>query len=188
MAHTIGATSYVFRYVLSDPSVAPTIRELIAQAAAEGLDRLQICENARPLDLSCAEWTAVKKEADRIGLQLSLGCMTLDPAVVEQYLDRVQAIDGSMLRIVLERNGPSRLTLEQIRQFLDGLVPALERRRVRLAIENHVEIPAQMLAESVVAYPGALIGFCIDVANSLRNFEDSDRASITSEIGPFASI
>jgi len=171
----IGATSYVFRYWLRDRSRAPAMRELLESASRAGLERLQICENARPLDLSCSDWAELKKQADGLGLKLSLGCMTLDPAVLDQYLDRVQAIGGAMLRVVLERNGPVRLTAVQIREFLDRIAPALECRRVILAIENHFEIPARMLAECVAPYPPELMGFCIDVANSLRNFEDADR-------------
>jgi sugar phosphate isomerase/epimerase len=171
----IGATSYVFRYLLAGDSNVPTLTELLELAADFGLERFQICENARPLDASCSEWSELKNRADGLGLRISLGCMTLDPHIVDRYLDRVEAIGGSMLRIVLERDGPSRLNHDQIRGFLDQLAPRLERRRIRLAIENHFEIPAKLLAACASAYPPSVIGFCIDVANSLRNFEDTDR-------------
>jgi sugar phosphate isomerase/epimerase len=175
MRHLIGATSYVFRYLLSDREESPGLHELIQIAWEAGLDRLQICENAQPLKLDCWQWAGLKEEADRLSLHLTLGCMTLDPHVVAQYLDRVVAIGGSVLRIVLERSETSRLTKDRIRSFLDAVIPALERTRIRLAIENHFEIPAKLLAESVAPYPRELIGFCIDAANSLRNFEDADR-------------
>ena len=117
----IGATSYVFRYLLSDTSKAPQLENLLDQARVAGLDSFQVCENARPLKASPAEWTSLARHAADLGLNLSLGCMTLDAAVIGQYLDRVEAIGGSYLRVVLERQGESALTLEGIRKFLDGI-------------------------------------------------------------------
>jgi len=100
--------------------------------------------------------------------------MTLDSEIIFNYLDRIEAIGGNYLRLVLEREGEPALTLERIRRFLDGIVPQLEARKICLAIENHFEIPSRLLAEATNAYPASLIGFCVDVANSLRNFEDTN--------------
>lgn len=170
----IGATSYVFRYLLSDSCRAPQLGNLLALARQAGLDAFQICENARPLSASVAEWADLAQEARELGLNISLGCMTLDQRTVVEYLDRVEAIGGDYLRIVLEREGTPKLTVERIRQFLDGLQPQLESRGIRLAIENHFDIPSRILAEAASVYPAELVGFCVDVANSLRNFEDTD--------------
>jgi len=169
----IGATSYVFRYLLSDATKAPRLEDLLRQVRDAGLDSFQICENARPLNASPAEWTKRAHQAASMGLRLSLGCMNLDRAVIIQHLDCVQAIGGSYLRVVLERKGESWLTLDGIRKFLDGVVQELEAREICLAIENHFEIPSRVLAEAAQSYPPNLVGFCVDVANSLRNFEDA---------------
>jgi len=174
MTLPIGATSYVFRYLLSDSSRAPRLEDLLREAKKAGLDAFQICENARPLSASAAEWSELGRQAADLDLRVSLGCMTLDPEVVTEYLDRVQAIGGDYLRIVLEREGETALSLERIRQFLDRVVPELESRKIRLAIENHFEIPSRVLAEAAQIYPPGLIGFCVDVANSLRNFENTE--------------
>jgi sugar phosphate isomerase/epimerase len=173
MTPPIGATSYVFRYLLSDASKAPGLDDLLRQARNAGLDAFQVCENARPLNASPAEWTRLGRQADGLGLNLSLGCMTLDPAVILQFLDRVEAIGGTYLRVVLERQGDSPPTLEGIRKFLDAIISELEARKLCLAIENHFEIPSRVLAEAARNYPPDLVGFCVDVANSLRNFEDA---------------
>jgi sugar phosphate isomerase/epimerase len=174
MKTDIGATSYVFRYLLADAARAPRMADFLAIARDAGLERLQVCENARPLEVSCRGWTTLRRRADELGLKLTLGCMTLDPAVVAQYLDRVEAIGGSHLRIVLELDGGGPISRGEIRRFLDRVTPELRARRMRLAIENHFDIPSRVLAESAADYPSDTVGFCLDVANSLRKFEDSE--------------
>ncbi len=172
MTMKIGATSYVFRYLLADVSRAPKMWEFLVLARNSGLERLQVCENARPLQLSCSEWRTLRTRANELGLDITLGCTTLDVELVTQYLDRVDAIEGVELRIVLERAGDNRISSREIHGFLDGVVPILEKRGKRLAIENHFDIPCRDLAEAVQDYPKEAVGFCLDVANSLRNFED----------------
>jgi sugar phosphate isomerase/epimerase len=172
MSIKIGATSYVFRYLLADIARAPKMWEFLVLARNAGLERLQVCENARPLQLSCSEWENLRTRANELGLDITLGCTTLDLQLVTQYLDRVDAIGKRELRIVLEREGGGRISSREIHGFLDGVVPILEKRGKRLAIENHFDIPCRDLAEAVAGYPEEAVGFCLDVANSLRNFED----------------
>jgi 3-oxoisoapionate decarboxylase len=174
MTFPIGATSYVFRYLLSDPARAPQLADLLLLARKAGLDTFQVCENASPLSASPVEWLQLARQANDMGLDLSLGCMTLNPGIVFNFLERVEAIGGKYLRSVLEREGEPALTPVRIRKFLDGIVPQLESRKICLAIENHFEIPSRILADAVNAYPANLMGFCVDVANSLRNFEDTN--------------
>ncbi|HEY2019223.1 MAG TPA: TIM barrel protein [Bryobacteraceae bacterium] len=175
MAIPIGATSYVFRYLLSDTANAPSLTELVRLAHEAGLDRLQICENARPLETGRSAWTELQRRACDLGLEIDLGCMTLDPAVLYEYLDRTEAIGGSDLRLVLESEAGIPLSADRIRFFLDLVLPELQQRGIRLAIENHFAIPSRTLAEAAASYPTETVGFCLDVANSLRNFEAWER-------------
>lgn len=184
MKTEIGATSYVFRYLLADPAHAPRMGDFLAIARNAGLERLQVCENSRPLEASCTEWTTLRRHADDLGLKITLGCMTLDPDVVAEYLDRVEAIGGSALRIVLEREGGGAIARDEIRRFLDRVVPGLLARGIPLAIENHFDVPSRMLAEVGTEYPREAVGFCVDVANSLRKFEDSE--TVFDLLGPRA--
>ena len=184
MTLPIGATSYVFRYLLSDPSKAPQLDELLLSASEAGLNSFQVCENARPLNASPKEWTNLSRKAADLDLHLSLGCMTLNHKVISDYLDRVEAIGGSYLRVVLEREGAPALSLERIRRFIDSIVPELSSRKIRLAIENHFEIPSRVLAEATEVYSPEIVGFCVDVANSLRSFEDTN--TVLDLLGPRA--
>jgi sugar phosphate isomerase/epimerase len=165
----IGTTSYGFRYLLLDPRQAPPLAAIIDETRALGLESLQICENARPLDLTLPQWKALLAQARDIGLDIHLGCMTLTQDVFDRYLERSAAIPDDTLRIVLEEDAPP--TRAEIAAFLDAAVPRLERAGMRIAIENHFHIPCRMLAETVSAYPVERVAFCLDSANSLRSFE-----------------
>lgn len=180
----IGTTSYGFRYLLMDPREAPPLVEVVEQTRALGLEALQICENARPLDLTLPQWKALLDRARDIGLEIHVGCMTLTPDVLDRYVERAAAIPDDTLRIVLEEDAPP--TRGQIAAFLDAAVPRLERAGMRIAIENHFHIPCRTLAEAVSAYPVERVAFCLDSANSLRNFESIDQ--VWALLGPRACV
>lgn len=166
----IGATTFVFRHLLKDPELAPAMDRLIELAAGSGLERLQICENARPLETSADGWKAALEKAKTLGIEIQMGCKTLNPAVLERYLARASAIPSRTLRVVLEDEG-SIPTRTRVLDFLDAGVPLAEKYGMRLAIENHFDISVRELVQAVEPYPRDSIGYCVDAANSLRRFE-----------------
>jgi sugar phosphate isomerase/epimerase len=172
---TIGTTSFGFRYQLLDPVQAPPLERLADQAAELGLDSLQICENARPLDLSDEQWNAFVRHAHRAGIAIGLGCKTTRVDVFRAYLARAAALPARVLRLVFEEESGAAPTRECVDRFLADAAPELERAGVKLAIENHFDVPSAMLAGAVRRYPPGLIGFCVDTANSLRNFESPEQ-------------
>ncbi len=172
---SIGTTSYAFRYALLDERTAPPLVSLVERTRAAGLAALQICENARPLRATAAEWQAVIRAAADAGVGLHAGCMTLDLETFARYLDLAAAIPGAhTLRIVLESEGGSAPARETIVRFLDGALPRLESAGMTVAIENHFHIPCRTLAEVAGSYPAERVAFCIDTANSLRNWESAE--------------
>jgi len=171
----VGTTSFGFRYLLLDPARAPALESLIDRARALGLDVLQICENARPMQLGQREWQKVVDRAMEAGLEIQLGAKTVDLEVFRAYAERAARLPARLLRLVLEwEEGPAP-TRADVEAFLAGAWPVLETRGLRLAIENHFDVPSEALAEAVASYPSALVGFCIDTANSLRNFEPPEK-------------
>lgn len=168
---TIGTTSFGFRYQLLDVARAPALRSIVDQTRALGLGALQICENARPLDCSGADWDRLVEYAGSAGIRLGLGCKTTDPGVFLRYLMRAAGLPGRTLRLVFEEEHGRPPTREQVARFLREVVPLLEKHDVGLAIENHFDVPSRVLAGEAAAYPRELVGFCADTANSLRNFE-----------------
>ena len=167
----IGTTSFSYRYLLLEPGMAPPLESIVQDARRLGLDILQICENARPLSHTPAEWDTLSREAASIGIELQLGCRTLEIAEFAACLERALLLPRQLLRIVLEiENGPAP-TAAQVDAFLQEVWQLLEPTTALLAIENHFDVPAALLAEAVLPYPPDRVGFCVDTANSLRNFE-----------------
>ncbi|MDQ3685432.1 MAG: TIM barrel protein [Acidobacteriota bacterium] len=169
----IGTTSFSFRTLLRDARRAPSLFEIVEQCHELGLERLQICENARPLTLSWREWEALIGKGADAGLEIQLGCKTLDREVLDQHLERAAAMPARMLRIVLEEETGAPPGRTDIADFIKGVLPKLEKLNVHLAIENHFDVPSKVLADVAAEYPSPLLGFCVDSANSLRSFEPS---------------
>lgn len=171
----IGTTSFGFRYQLLDPALAPPLTSLVDQAAEIGLELLQICENARPLNVSESEWVSLQQHAASRGVAIGLGCKTTSEEVFLRYLNRAAGSPDRMLRLVFEEDSGAPPTREHVDRFLERAARQLERAGVRLAIENHFDVPSAMLADAVRPYPAELVGFCVDTANSLRNFESPEQ-------------
>jgi len=170
----IGVTSFGFRYLLRNQTRAPSLADVVRRARSVGFDALQVCENARPMALDEAQWQEVVQAAAEVGLSIQLGCKTLDPEVFRAYAVRAASLPDRLLRLVLERYDGPQITGEDVRAFLAGTAPLLEALELRLAIENHYDVPSRVLAEAVVPYSARRIGFCVDTANSLRNFESPE--------------
>jgi sugar phosphate isomerase/epimerase len=170
----VGTTTFGFRYLFLDAALAPDLGCVVEQAAALGLDMLQVCENSRPLELSEAAWEAVAARAAALGLEIELGCKTVQPAVFERYLERAARLPSRLLRVVLEEEEGPPPGRAQVDAFLAAAWRMLEPAGARLAIENHFDVPGEVLAAAAEAYPADRVGFCIDTANSLRNFESPE--------------
>jgi sugar phosphate isomerase/epimerase len=168
----IGTTSFGFRYAFLDPQHSPSLAAMIRQAREAGVERLQICENVRPLDVSPREWQEARRCAQDLGVELLLGCKTLKPEIVERYLGLAQELGGDLLRIVAEEPDENQhATRENVARLLAAVVPKIQSAGLRLALENHFDISSSLLVELAADYPADLVGFCVDTANSLRSFE-----------------
>lgn len=168
----IGTTSFGFRYAFLDPKHSPTLATMIRQAREVGVERLQICENVRPLEVSRQEWQEAIRCANDVGVELLLGCKTLKAENVDRFIGLAQELRCDQLRIVTEEPEENlHGTRENVSRLLEAVVPKIHRAGLRLAIENHFDISSTLLVELAAEYPADLVGFCVDTANSLRSFE-----------------
>ncbi|MCX6635722.1 MAG: TIM barrel protein, partial [Acidobacteria bacterium] len=120
-------------------------------------------------------WDEAVASAEAAGLEIQLGCKTVELAEFRAYLARSERLPSKLLRMVFEREDGAPPSRDDVVSFLERAFPLLEASGVRLAIENHFDLPSRVLAEAVAPYPPSRIGFCIDTANSLRNFESPEQ-------------
>jgi len=168
----IGTTTFGFRYAFLDPANSLSLAEMIRQSADAGIERIQICENVRPLEVSRSEWDEARRCAQDLGIELQLGCKTLRAEVVEKYLQLAQDLSCNQLRIVAEDPDENlHASRETVARLLESIVPRMQAAGLRLAVENHFDISSTLLVELTTQYPADVVGFCVDTANSLRSFE-----------------
>jgi sugar phosphate isomerase/epimerase len=170
----IGMTTFGFRHLVRDRSRSPSLGHIVRRARALGFDSLQVCENARPMELSVPDWEEVLQSADDVGLEIQLGCKTVDLDILRRWAERASCLPSRMLRLVLEQDRGLPVSRQEVDVFLAGAMPVLEAKHLRLAIENHYEVSSRVLADAVASYPTEQVGFCVDTANSLRNFESTE--------------
>lgn len=169
---TMGTTSYGFRYQLLDERLAPSLESLVEQTRRADLEALQICENARPLALSSDAWHRVVRVAGDHGVALTLGCMTLDVDTLRRYLERAAVIPhASTLRVVLEDDLGHGAPQAALERFVERAAALAQDAGMALVLENHFHVPCELLAEIGARYPEDVVAFCVDSANSLRNWE-----------------
>ena len=166
----IGTTTFGFRYSFMDPAHSPPLAEVVRQVRDAGIERLQVCENTRPLEMSKAEWQQARRCAADLGVELQLGCKTLRAETVERYLQLAQELSCNQLRIVMEEP-PEHATRDNVARLFEAIVPRMQAAGMRLAVENHFDIASALLLELASIYPPEVVGFCVDTANSLRSIE-----------------
>jgi sugar phosphate isomerase/epimerase len=166
----IGATSFVFRYLLGGEDKSSALLMLPHRLRDLGITRFQVCENAEPLRLALEEWDRFNADCQSHGIELHLGCKTLNPRVLEKYMARAARISSGTVRVVLEDDEKS-VDSDTVRIFLKEAVGMSSEYDVRIAIENHFDIPVKQLVQWVREFPSDKVGFCLDAANSLRRFE-----------------
>jgi sugar phosphate isomerase/epimerase len=166
----IGTTTFGFRYSFMDPANSPKLAEVVREVREAGVERLQVCENTRPLEMPKAEWQEARRCAADLGVEIQLGCKTLRPETVERYLRLAQDLSCNQLRIVTEEP-PEHATRDNVARLLEAIVPRMQAAGIRLAVENHFDIASALLLELASGYPPEVVGFCVDTANSLRSIE-----------------
>jgi sugar phosphate isomerase/epimerase len=172
---TIGTTSFALRYRYLDPATAPLLEDQLEPLRLLGVEAFQICENVRPREIPEQRWQTLLRRAEALGLRLSLGCMTMRFDELRWHLERASSLPSRTMRVIFELDMQGEPKRDQVVRLLDSITPTLQQLDMRLAIENHFDLSSQLLAEIVVQYPAESIGFCLDVANSLRKFESPEK-------------
>jgi len=142
--------------------------DLIDKAVSLGVQVVQICDRPALHELSSGQIRSLADHARRHGIEIEVGTTGTDPDHLNRYIEIAQQLNSHLLRTLMGE--PTKGFAEEGRH-LAGLIPALERADVVLAIENHERYSCHDLARLVRHLSCARIGVCLDTVNSLGRGE-----------------
>lgn len=143
---------------------------LIQRASQLGVEVVQICDNLPLHELPAAERQHVGRSAAERGIRIQVGTRGSQVPHLRTYLDLAEEFRSPLLRVVVDSAADKpdpRTLVQRIRQIM----PDLERRGIRLAIENHDRFTCAVLLEILEAVPSPFVGICLDTVNSFGALE-----------------
>ncbi|TFH23222.1 MAG: sugar phosphate isomerase/epimerase [Bacteroidia bacterium] len=182
----LGISSYTYTWSVGVPGSEPKKPwdelMLVNKAAELGVDCLQIADNL-PLHLMDEKrLLALKQRAAEAGIDLEVGarCMTAD--MLLRYLEIAELLNSPILRFVID--GPDFApNVEEVTGIVRSAVPELEKRGIRLAIENHDRLQAREFLDIVQGSQSEHVGICLDSVNSMGAGEGIE--TITTFLAPY---
>ena len=177
------------------PDFVPRRRMGIARFVEESLDipgvqGIQVCDNLVPERLTEPGEDRRKVEAALAqGFFVELGAGSTGPEYLVSLLELSKQFGADVLRVLAvvhrdERGKPVGEELAQAERDLKEVLPTARRLGVRLAIENHWELPGEELLELVRRIDDDHLGICLDTANPICGGEDPVRT--VELLAPFA--
>ena len=167
----IGLSSYAFFWQASDRVDRPlTLPDMVAAAAAHGVEVFQICDYPAVAELSADQLRALRDQAGRAGIRLELGTRGLDPAHLGRYLDLARRLDAVVVRSMLY-TATDRPTPDEAEARLRAVLPDYERAGVTLALETYEQVPTRVLVGLVERVGSPRLGICADPANCVAALE-----------------
>lgn len=183
----LGIGSYTYSWAVGVPGYSYPDRrmgvlELIDKAAELGVGVVQICDNL-PLDrLNMDDLRELKRKADNHSIQLEVGTRGVEPEHIRKYLDIAAFLEARLLRVILHQ-ADRRLTIEEAYTKIQQVLPDLEKRNIRLAIENHERHTTKELKQLITGLKHELVGICLDTVNSFGALEGPDQ--VIEELSPY---
>lgn len=116
--------------------------------------------------LSHQELTDLRELADSLNINIETGTRRLSVENISLYLSIAEKMKSPFLRAVIDDDGfhPDQ---QQVIEIIRTLLPQLKEKRIKLAIENHDRFPATALLNIIEQTDPALVGVCLDTANSI---------------------
>jgi sugar phosphate isomerase/epimerase len=166
----LGISSYTYTWAAgvmgSMPKKPLKHRDLIDKAALQGVKLVQIADNM-PLEvLRSDEITDLKQYASEKKVSIEMGGRGLTPGHTLKCLETAQKLDSPILRMVIDsvRFEPDTNTIISI---IKDLLPELESRQIRLALENHDRFKVRDFEKIISSVGSNMVGICLDSVNSM---------------------
>ena len=169
-----GLGSFAFTWAVGVDGAAPAAPlgafELVDEAAALGMEVVQLADNVPVAALGDDALTALRDRAAAVGVELELGARGLTSASLERHVAVAQALGARILRYVVDGPGHEP-PADDVVALLRAHVPALEAADVTVAVENHDRFTVRELAALVRDVDSPRVGVCLDTVNSIGSGE-----------------
>jgi 3-oxoisoapionate decarboxylase len=166
----LGLSSYACAWAIGVPGhEAPSpmdAKGFVRHAAKLGVRLVQIADNLPLERASDPELGAVRDAAVSAGVAIELGARGISPPHIQRMIDLCEFFGSALLRIVVD-TAFSHPTPDEVVATVSGMLPSLQQRAVKLAIENHDRFPARTLVRILERIGSPDVGICLDTVNSL---------------------
>jgi len=166
----LGLSTYTFPWNFGIKDFLPTqpwtYNELLNYAAEKQISNLQFGDNYPLHHLSPESLARLQQLAGDKRIQIEVGTRRLETDHILRYLRIARQLQSPFLRVVIDDAG-FHPDVETVIGTIRKLLPAFERAGVCLALENHDRFKAATFEHIIRETDPALVGICLDTANSL---------------------
>lgn len=144
--------------------------DLVAHAGELGMTVVQFADNLPLHVLKAGERREIAVAARSRGIDVEVGTVGLEPAILAEYLAIAVEMGSSIVRVVID-TPDQKPSSDEIVTTLRQVLPEYTRAGVRLLIENHDRFTAKTLVSILRAVDSPALGICLDTVNSLGSLE-----------------
>jgi sugar phosphate isomerase/epimerase len=166
----LGISSYTYTWSVGVPGSEPPEpwdeRMLVRKAVELGVECLQIADNLPLHSLGMERIVELKKLAGEHRICLEVGARGMTPEQLDNYVEIAHTLGSNILRFVIDCEG-FRPSVDEVVWIIKGALPDLERRGIKLAIENHDRLKAREFKEILEKASSEHVGICLDSVNSM---------------------
>ena len=166
----LGISSYTYTWSIGVPGSLPTRQmsatDLVDRADAFGLKLVQIADNLPIENFTDVELDNLYAYAFKKGVSIEMGGRGLTTEHTLKCLKAAEILHSPILRMVIDGAG-FEPDIASIVQNINDLLPELESRKIRLAIENHDRLKAREFEQIIQAINSEWVGICLDSVNSM---------------------
>ncbi len=182
----LGLSSYTYVWSIGVPGFEQpesplTISQLLERAARLGIRVVQLADNFSLETLAPQELGLMRQRAGALGIDLEVGLCGMSRERIHKGLALASQLGSPILRLVLDTD-LLRPTPNEVVATLAEMMPACERAKVTLAIENHDRFDAATLLAILEAVGSDSLGICLDTANSIGCVQSVD--CLLDRLGP----
>jgi sugar phosphate isomerase/epimerase len=181
----LGISTYTYTWAVGVPGSEPEHPwdevMLVKKAAELEVDCLQIADNLPLHRMDKQKLLALNQLAGAHGIKLEAGARGMSGEMLQRYIEIADLLASPLLRFVID--GPDfKPSVKETTAIVKAAVPELEKRGIRLAIENHDRMHAREFLDIIHGSQSEYVGICLDSVNSMGAGEGIE--TICTLLGP----